>query len=120
MDEEKSLWPGRIGLVFAIIIASSAGLWLLPDAIRQHASELQAGDYIGIATMLGGHLAAIVAVAFLVLYVLFLRGWYLERSLVYLLIIALSRPTSMPPSSMRRRSPVTSSLFNLMVRPSPT
>lgn len=87
MDEEKSLWPGRIGLLLALIVATGLGLWLLPDAIRQHASELELGDYTGIATMLGERLAVIIAVVFLVLYIIFLRGWGLERSIIYLAVI---------------------------------
>jgi hypothetical protein len=88
VDEEKSLWPARAGLVLAIVVATGAGLWLLPDAIHRHAAELQAGEYAGIATMLGERLAVIVAVVFAVLYALFLRSWGLERALTYLAVIA--------------------------------
>ena len=88
MDEEKSHWPARAGLILAIVVASGAGLWLLPDAIHQHAAELQLGDFSGIATMLGVRLAAIVAIVFLVLYVLALRGWGLERGIIYLMVLA--------------------------------
>jgi hypothetical protein len=89
VEEEKSRWPARGGLLVAIAVAIGAGLWLLPDAIRQHASELHAGSYTGIATMLAERLAAIVGIVFLGLYVLVLRGWGLDRSLTYLAIIAL-------------------------------
>jgi hypothetical protein len=89
VDEEKSLWPGRIGLLFAVVIATGCSLWLLPDAIRQHASELHAGDYAGIAKTMAEYLAAILAITFLVLYVLFLRGANADRVLVYLLIIVV-------------------------------
>src|SRR5215469_5767859 len=89
MDEEKGRWPARAGLVVALVVATSAGLWLLPDAFRQHASELHAGSYAGIAIMLAVRLAAIIAVVFLLLYVLVLRGGGLDRSLSYLAIVAL-------------------------------
>ena len=89
MDEEKSLWPGRIGLLFAVVIATGASLWLLPDAIRQHAAELHAGNFVGIAKALAGPLAGILAVVFLVLYVLFLRGATAERVLVYLMVLVV-------------------------------
>lgn len=87
MDEEKSLWPARIGFALAVVAATGCSLWLLPDAIRQHASELHAGQYVGIAGTIAEHLAAIVAVTFVLLYVLFLRTSSAGRSLTYLLAI---------------------------------
>jgi hypothetical protein len=89
MDEEKSLWPARFGLLFAIVISTGYGLWILPDAIRQHASELHAGDYVGIAETIGEHLGAVLAIVFLLLYVLFLRGATAERILIYLLVLVV-------------------------------
>jgi hypothetical protein len=87
VDEERSSWPGRVGLLLAVIIATGASLWFLPDVIRQHAAELHARDYVPFAETMGAHLAVIIAIAFAVLYVLFLRGWGLERPLVYLFVI---------------------------------
>jgi hypothetical protein len=89
VDEEKSLWPGRIGLLFALIIATGYGLWILPDAIREHASELHAGDYAGIAATIAEHLGVVLAIVFLLLYILFLRGATTERVVVYLLVLVV-------------------------------
>ena len=87
MDEERSSWPGRVGLLLAVVISTGASLWFLPDAIRQHAAELHARDYLPFAETMGAHLAVIIAIAFAVLYVLFLRGWGMERPLVFLFVI---------------------------------
>jgi hypothetical protein len=87
VDDEKSLWPARIGLALAIAVAMAASLWMLPDAIRQHASELHAGVYTGIARTVATDVAVIIAVVFLLLYVTLLRGFGAGRSLTYLVAI---------------------------------
>jgi hypothetical protein len=87
VDEEKSLWPARLGFVLAVVAATACSLWLLPDAIRQHASELHAGEYTGTAVTVAEHLAVIIAIAFALLYVLFLRTSSAGRSLTYLAAI---------------------------------
>lgn len=87
MDEEKSLWPARVGLALTLAAATAASLWLLQDAIRQHASELHAGDFMGIARAFGPYLAGIIVAAFALLYVALLRGFGAGRAIAYLLAI---------------------------------
>ena len=88
MDEEKSLWPGRIGLVIATI---AAVIWsivgALPDVIKQYAPDVRAGDYAPLAGALTGHTMVIAVVVFAILYVLLLRGSDASRGVRYFLTI---------------------------------
>jgi len=92
MDEEKSPWPGRIGLLLAVIVATCLSLWLLPDTIRQNASALHDNDYASIAGAVTGHVVVSVAIAFFFLYFLFLRpsggGHTVGDLLIIILVVA--------------------------------